>query len=86
MHAKLTQKLLDQIGTKKSARCALCKFFLVEKLFHRLNKKNPLIFYVKIYPKQKIKHIPLITTYQKNSTNFFQNYPTLKNKLQMHRF
>ena len=38
MHAKLTQKPLDQIGTKKSARCALCKFFLVAKLFHRLNK------------------------------------------------
>ena len=37
MHAKLTQKPLDQIGTKGSAQCALCKFFLVAKPFHRLN-------------------------------------------------
>jgi hypothetical protein len=37
MHAKLTQKPLDQIGTEESARCALCKFFFVAKLFHRLN-------------------------------------------------
>jgi hypothetical protein len=37
MHAKLTRKPLDQIATKRNAQCALCKFFLVAKLFHRLN-------------------------------------------------
>jgi hypothetical protein len=37
IHAKLTRKPLDQIGTRADAQCALCKFFLVAKLFHRLN-------------------------------------------------
>jgi hypothetical protein len=37
MNARLTQKPLDQVGTKESARCALCKFFFARKLFAQPN-------------------------------------------------
>jgi hypothetical protein len=36
-NARPTQKPLDQVGTKESARCALCKFFFVRKLFAQPN-------------------------------------------------